>query len=212
MGGFIDSLKPFWQKYKIEIILITLAFSVALISVIIFFSSQSSKHEEVPIVSAIKTTTPVPQENIIIDLSGSIENPDVYEVTLGARLKDVLILAGGLSSDADRRFFAQNFNLARILKDQEKIYIPSSEDIENQNLSNIPQGSQDFSQNVLGASDKININTASESELDTLPGVGEVTAGKIIQNRPYQSIDDLLNNKIVGKSVFEKIRDQITTD
>ena len=46
-------------------------------------------------------------------------------------------------------------------------------------------------------------------QLDTLPGVGKVTAGKIIQNRPYASIDDLLNKKIVGKSVFEKIKDLV---
>ncbi len=54
-----------------------------------------------------------------------MEKPDVYEVVLGARLKDVLIKAGGLSENADKDFFYRNFNLARIVNDQEKYYIPS---------------------------------------------------------------------------------------
>ena len=56
----------------------------------------------------------------------------------------------------------------------------------------------------------VNINTASETELDALPGVGPVTAQKIISNRPYQKIDDLVSKKAVGASVFSKIKDQIS--
>jgi competence protein ComEA len=56
----------------------------------------------------------------------------------------------------------------------------------------------------------VNINTASESELDTLPGVGNVTAGKIISNRPYNALDELLSKKVVNTGVFEQIKDKIT--
>lgn len=60
------------------------------------------------------------------------------------------------------------------------------------------------------SSGTININQASESELDALPGIGPVTAQKIISNRPYQSVEDLLNKKAVGASEFAKIKDQMS--
>ena len=58
----------------------------------------------------------------------------------------------------------------------------------------------------------INLNTASAEELDTLPGVGAVTVNKIINGRPYSTIEDLLNKKIVNKGVFENIKGLITTN
>ena len=60
------------------------------------------------------------------------------------------------------------------------------------------------------ASGLININSASESELDTLTGVGPVTIGKIIDNRPYNTLEELVSKKAVSKSVFEKIKDSIS--
>jgi len=59
-------------------------------------------------------------------------------------------------------------------------------------------------------SGKININTASEAQLDTLYGIGPVRAGKIIANRPYSSIEELVSKKVLGESTLEKIKDQIT--
>ncbi|OGY23252.1 MAG: hypothetical protein A2172_02675 [Candidatus Woykebacteria bacterium RBG_13_40_15] len=61
-------------------------------------------------------------------------------------------------------------------------------------------------------SDKININTATEKELDSLPGIGPVRAEKIIENRPYESIEDLLNKKVLGEATFENIKDKIATE
>ena len=64
---------------------------------------------------------------------------------------------------------------------------------------------------VAGASTQaqVNINTASQSDLESLPGIGPVTASKIISDRPYQIVEDLVNKKAVSKAVFEKIKDQI---
>ncbi|OGK25512.1 hypothetical protein A3A46_02730 [Candidatus Roizmanbacteria bacterium RIFCSPLOWO2_01_FULL_37_13] len=213
MQGLIESLKPIWEKYKIEFFLISTALVISLISGIIFINNHAPT-EETDILEPVKTDY-VRENKIIVDLSGAVEKPDVYEISSGARLKDVLILAGDLSAEADRQFFARNFNLARRLNDQEKVYIPSSEEIENGtmnennrtliiNQSQIAGVSTENAQNS-----KINVNSASMSELDSLPGIGKVTAQKIIQNRPYESTEDLLNKKIVGKSVFEKIKELI---
>ncbi|OGK14388.1 hypothetical protein A3I50_01630 [Candidatus Roizmanbacteria bacterium RIFCSPLOWO2_02_FULL_37_9] len=213
MQGFLESFSPIWLKYKIEVILLSAAFVIILTSGLIFVKSQEEK-EDIPLLEPVKISE-IKENKIFVDLSGAVENPNVYEITSGARLKDVLVLAGGLSSGADRSFFSRNFNLARILADQEKIYIPSSEEIEEGRLKESEQALINVQGQTLGASSqdlqsgKIKINSAPMDELDTLPGVGKVTAQKIIQNRPYESIEDLLNKKIVGKSVFEKIKDQI---
>ncbi|MBI4009390.1 helix-hairpin-helix domain-containing protein [Candidatus Roizmanbacteria bacterium] len=209
MDGFIDSFKPLLSRYKIEALLIITAGLISLLSFGIYIKSSQLINER-PTNLEIDLDKPKKLEikKIIVDLSGAVEKPDVYEVSSGARLKDILILAGGLSLEADRIFFSKNFNLAKTLSDQDKIYIPTYEEVE---VGNIKQNIQTFQneQQTLGASTGIKINNASLESLDGLPGVGKVTAQKIIQNRPYGSVDELLTKKVVGKSVFEKIKDLI---
>ncbi len=133
--------------------------------------------------------TNLPYSKIFVDIAGAVEKPDVYEVTAGSRLKDVLIMAGGLSAQADRHFFARYFNLSRIISDQEKIYIPSTFEIENGIFTEEQLTFENFPKNPLNEpieekSKKININTSTIEELNQLPGVGKATAQKIINNRP----------------------------
>ena len=108
---------------------------------------------------------------------------------------------------ADKNWIAKNINQAQKLIDGVKIYIPQKTET-NQELT------QNNSLNALKTSSNltqlININTATAMVLDQLPGIGEVTTQKIVDHRPYKSIDELLNNKVVNKSVFEKIKDKIT--
>ena len=61
----------------------------------------------------------------------------------------------------------------------------------------------------LRASPKVNINTATKSELDALEGIGEVKSSKIIENRPYKSVDELLEKECIGKTTFNKIKDRL---
>lgn len=219
----IKILKKISKKYPIEIFLLISALILTLISGIFYFKDSSSTQEDEEIFQE-KNSHQENQilEKIFVEIAGAVEKPDVYEVTPGARLKDVLIKAGGLSPQADRDFFYRNFNLAKIVNDQEKFYIPSTDEINSGLFKEILQ-TLDYTQTkqpiVLGNSKElvknnnnqlININTATMEELDSLPGVGKVTAQKIIQNRPYFSIEDLLNKKVVGKSVFEKIKNLIT--
>lgn len=137
---------------------------------------------------------------ISIDIEGAIVNPGVYELSSGSRIQDLLIKAGGLAGWADRDWISQNLNLAAKLVDGGKVYIPKI-------------GEKSSGAAVLGyenTQDKININNASSGELDKLAGVGPVTAQKIIDGRPYQAIEDLINRKIINKSTFEKIKDKIS--
>ena len=121
-------------------------------------------------------------------------------------------LAGGLTKNADNGFFNRNYNLSRILVDQEKIYVPSVWEvsngyfIENKQTLNFITAVEKAKANI----EIININKGTIDELDTLPGIGKVTAEKIINNRPYSSIEELVSKKVVNKSVFEKIKNLIS--
>jgi len=234
---FIKPYLPTIKKYIVEIILIFLAIIITIIS---FTSSKvDSKSNTAPatksdVAGAATGPTTAPLDNkkldpgkIAVEISGAVMFPDVYEVSPGARLKDILEKAGGLSNLADELYVARNYNLAKFVGDQEKIYIPYTWDIidgtfveqtrileylnplYSQQLSNstIQQSSnlaiQQFS-NI-----KLSINSASSMELETLTGVGPVTAQKIIENRPYLGIEDLISKKVVNQSTFTNIKDNI---
>ncbi len=143
---------------------------------------------------------------IFVDISGAVVKPGVYQLKADSRLQDGLIAAGGLSAQADRDYIAKNLNLAIKLKDGTKVYIPDktqNSKLKTQNYSG--EG------NEISVSGFININTATLSELDKLPGIGPVTAQKIVDNRPYGDINELLSKKIVSSKVFEQIKEKITS-
>lgn len=140
---------------------------------------------------------------IKVDVSGAVERPGIYELPYDSRTEDVLIAAGGLGAKADRIYVSKNINLAQRVTDGMKVYIPVLGEVVSSAVGQV-MGVSD------GAGEMININSASTDELDKLPGVGAVTAGKIIDGRPYRKIEDLLERKVVGKSVFEKIKGRIT--
>ncbi len=142
---------------------------------------------------------------IKVDVEGEVENPGVYELASDQRISDAIEKAGGLSANADREYVAKGVNLAQKLSDGVKIYIPSID--EKVGIGGVSVGAASMVSNNPGS---VNINTASQSELEALPSIGPVTAGKIISGRPYADINDLLTKKIVGQSVFGKIKDLIS--
>ena len=144
---------------------------------------------------------------LVVDVAGAVEKPGVYSLRQNARVQDALIVAGGLSVDADRAWISRSLNMAAKVVDGGKLYIPKEgENIKSSTIS-VSSGSNMGS--IGGA--LININEASSSELDKLPGVGAVTSQKIIDNRPYSSVDELLSKKVVGSKVFEQIKEKITS-
>lgn len=145
------------------------------------------------------------QKQIAVDISGAVKKPGVYKLDETARVEDSVNASGGFSKDADQEYISKYINLAQKLADGSKIYIPYKGE-SSLNPGSVIQGGV-----VSGANTKttVNINTSSQSELESLPGVGPVTASKIISGRPYNKIEDLLGQKIVSKKVFEQIKDQI---
>ncbi len=148
--------------------------------------------------------SPTPKQ-ITIDIEGAVQKPGVYKISVDSRIQDALAAAGGLSQNADRQQVAQNLNLASPLTDGAKLYIPAV----GEQMKTSGDASSNLSGTVAGSS-TVNINQASAEELDALPGIGPVTAQKIISNRPYQSAQDLLEKKVVGQSEFTKIKDEVS--
>lgn len=210
-----------FKKYRIEIALLCIAFFLTIVSLIIFLGENNKSEENEILITKKTNQESFTKKKIFVEISGAVAKPDVYEITFGTRLKDILIKAGGLSDNADKDFFYRNFNLARIVNDQEKYYIPSLLETANgifiENKRTIDYTLPAIYEKQLALfednqTDLININNASLEELDQLPGIGKVTAQKIIQNRPYQSIEELLTKKVVNKSVYEKIKELVTID
>lgn len=147
---------------------------------------------------------------LFVDVSGAVIHPGVYKLLTTARVQDALIAAGGLAAFADRDWIAKNLNLANKLSDGGKVYIPSKP-IQTSNSTFIRESSSENSQMATSSdSHMVNINTASLSELDKLPGIGPVTAGKIIDNRPYADAKDLLSKKVLGQKIFDQIKNSIS--
>lgn len=145
--------------------------------------------------------------DIIIDVSGAVINPGIYQLKSDARMAQAIQQAGGLREDADLDYLSKNINLSQKLKDGVKVYIPTKDD----QLTLLRQGNKGQASEMAGESARlININTASQLDLDSLWGVGESRAQEIIKNRPYSNIQELLDKKIIPSNVYERIKEEIS--
>ena len=141
---------------------------------------------------------------IAVHVSGAVAAPGVYELEEGARVADAVEHAGGFLEGA-----AENaLNLARVLNDGEQVVVPTAEEHAAQ------QSAAEASGGAAGVGGKVNINTASVEQLDTLPGVGESTAQKIIADReangPFSSPEDLKRVSGIGDKKYAELADLIT--
>jgi len=181
------------RTYKIPILLGGVSVLAIIVSIVLLVQSTQTT---TPIQFSSDTSEASGAATITVDVEGAVTSPGVYTLSGGARVEDALAAAGGLESDADEELFAKTMNRAMKLVDGGKIYIPS--------LSSSGVG-------TLGSvSNLVSVNTASQSELESLPGIGPVTAKKIIDNRPYQTLEELVAKKAVGTALFEKIKDQLS--
>jgi len=153
-----------------------------------------------PLVSASEVSGVKKVQEVKVDVSGAVKTPGVYSLPFDARVEDALKIAGGVTESVDPTYLSKTINLAQKVVDGMKIYVPSTG--ETSQVSSVLVSNDTISnQQVL-----ININTATPADLDKLSGVGPVTAQKIIDNRPYSGIEDLLTKKVVSRSVYEKIK------
>lgn len=153
---------------------------------------------------------------IIVHITGEVKNTGILVLKEEARIADAIESAGGATEEAD----LNKINLAYTLKDGQKIYIPNKEDEEN--IEYITEGSgnnvsvENGDESEMKEKIKININTASQAELEELPGIGEAIASRIIEYREengrFNKIEDLLNVKGIGDAKFTEIKEYVVVN
>ena len=172
--------------------------------------------------------TKIDKQMIKVHISGAVNNEGLIELEENSRIADAIEKAGGVKENA----CMEEVNLAYLLEDGMKIKIPTKEEVQAQKLNNLESSGISIesvkSNNAdLGKSaeskipvssknnnnSKVNINTANQTELETLPGIGTATALKIInyrkENGKFKNVEDIKNVKGIGDSKFNNIKDLI---
>lgn len=138
---------------------------------------------------------------IVVDIKGEIKNPNIYWLEEGCIIEDLINVAGGITEEGD----LSKINRAQKLNDHEVVIIPNINDKESEIESIIPSSNNE---------NKVNINTASINELDTLSGIGPSKAEAIIkyreENGTFKSIEEIKNVTGIGEALFEKFKENIT--
>lgn len=188
----------------------------------IFYSCSEKTSTEVmvlesatpePTILQEQTITPsetvITSEKIYVYICGQVHKPEVYEVEHGARIRDLVKLAGGFTKQAA----PECVNLASVVEDGEQIYIPSVQEKEQGNYSYEQDTKTKKSEDSTVAKQTVNINVASLEELMTLPGIGETKAAAIIAYREehgaFSSTEELMNITGIKTGLYTKIKDYV---
>lgn len=155
--------------------------------------------------SSSSSSASLPSLSICVHVSGAVVTPGVYELQEGSRVGDAIALAGGMTEGAA----PDALNLARTLNDGEQIIVLSADQLEQSQT----EGSSAVGIPSAPNQGKVNINTADSATLQTLDGVGESTAQRIIDDRkengPFATPEDLMRVSGIGEKKFEALKDSI---
>lgn len=200
----------FLEEYRVSLIFALMALIFIGLGIFSYNDSLFNSSQKIEILDAAESAEHL--QNLIVEITGAVNKPGVYELENGSRIDDLIKLSGGLQDNADRVFLDKIINRAAKLIDGQKIYIPFENEQSGVSSDNNSTGGigSNASQGdgVLGVVDtqtkRVNVNTASQSQLESLWGIGPVTAKNIIEQRPYSSVEELLAKKILKKNVYEK--------
>lgn len=144
------------------------------------------------------------REEVIVYVTGQVRNPGVYRLSSNARIADAIHAAGGASGLAD----LESINLAEKISDGQKVTVP----VKNFGASLPPEQSALSSSQTPG---KININAASQEQLESLPGIGPELAKRIMEHRktrPFQTAEELKDVPGIGDKKFNQLQEMISVN
>lgn len=211
-----ELIREFIKTNKLIVVIIVVGVLLCGVGLVQYFASNQDRAEVKFMAGSDSNRAEVKGasdslKKVAVDVAGQVQKPGVYMLPEGSRLQDALIAAGGVTQEADREYMAKRLNLAQKIIDGGKMYIPSVGE------ASIVQAPNSGSNNptdttVIGldtGTELINMNSADEKTLDTLPKVGPVTAKKIIDNRPYGAKEELVSRKVMTQKTFDGLKDMI---
>jgi competence protein ComEA len=148
-------------------------------------------------------------KELVVDVQGAVVRPGVLHLPAGSRIGDAIAAAGGFGPRVAADRVGRELNLAALLRDGDQVLVPSRDDSTQGAGAGGPSGPGASSRPGTTAG-PIDLNRATVSELDALPGIGPVTANKIVaarDERPFVSVDELRSRKILGAATFDKVKD-----
>lgn len=157
------------------------------------------------------TAATVPPTVLVVDVAGAVMRPGLLRLPGGSRVGDAVAAAGGYAASADLDAAARDLNLAAPLADGAKVLVPSLGDGLVAAAGDAPSSGDDRDGPATGG--RLDLNTADQAALEELPGIGPVTAGRILEARaeaPFAAVDELRGRGLVGESTFAKLRDLVT--
>ena len=213
--NILYSIKDFlyYNRYKI----------IGIVGVLFFFfyfkdyllNMDQNETEKIVEIEGINKEE-IKEEKVTVDIKGAVLNPGIYTLDNNKRVFDAITIAGGLLDNSD----TENINMSLKLTDEMVIIVPFKEEKQNSvgdkehlNNSNNIENDAKVSNSKNTNNEKVSINKASKEDLMTLKGIGETKALAIINYRKehgnFISISELQNVKGIGKSIFEKIKDNL---
>jgi len=210
-------VKRWLMEYKKILSIIGGVLAVIVIILVGRVMMASSTKEKVMVTNAVnttrveETTTMMPQ-NCYVDIKGEVLRPGVYEFSCESRIQEVIKKAGGFTEEADET----KINLAQKITDQMQMIVPN---VNSKQEGGVTEGNSEKgnSSNMIlsnAKQGKVNINTATLEELQTIKGIGKKKAEAILQYRkehgPFRTKEDLLEVKGIGKKALEAIESQVT--
>jgi len=196
------------KNYKQILIICGLIVVIIVCTLIYFYQNKEEDYSYLEISNIISQTNIIEEKKleIVVHITGQVVKPGVVKVEEGARIIDAIEVAGGATNEAN----LSKINLAYLLEDGMKIYVPSVNDVDDMEYATSSSGNED---NNSSKTIKVNINTATSEQLQTLPGIGESIANRIItyrkENGKFSKIEDLTNVSGIGDAKFNNIKSYI---
>ena len=216
----MNKLKEIYENIDKNIIIIGSFLVIIILLILLLYlnykTPKTVEQKEETLIEPIALIEEV-SSKFYVDIKGEVKNPDVYEVSEGMIINDLIKLAGGLKKNATTK----NINLSKKLTSEMLVLISNKKDLEAKEVScNCNTNNEtkievnDNTSNAEAPLDtKVSLNNATKEELMTLNGIGESKADSIIEyrnNTKFERIEDIMNISGIGESIFAKIKEDIT--
>ncbi|MDO5561698.1 MAG: helix-hairpin-helix domain-containing protein [bacterium] len=209
-----ETMQKFWQWWHCKnnqfLVLTFLAALTLVLGMILLITSSVQNNPILTDSSASQLPeielSPTAEKYLIVDIGGAVVNPGIYVLAEDSYLADLIAVAGGFKSNQIDEWWLQRYlNLAEKLVNNQKYYIPYLEE-----ATSIETNQSDKSTQVNSGTNQVSLNNASLKELTSLPGIGEVRAQAIIDNRPYTEINALLEKDVLTEKIFDNLKELVS--